>query len=59
MLLIMPTRAVRFGTEKSIGFPRLTAIFEHAVTRDSLRRNSSFGKPWGRVPRIMFGLAKC
>ena len=25
--------AVRFGTKKVIGFPRLTAIFDKAVTR--------------------------
>jgi hypothetical protein len=50
--------AVRFGTEKSIGFPRLNAIFDSAVTRESYPR-SGCGKPWGRVPRIIFGLARC
>ncbi len=58
MLVIASTLAVRFGTEKSIGFPWLTAIFDHAVTCDSDERGGC-GKPWGRVPRVMFGLAKC
>jgi hypothetical protein len=47
---------VRFGTEKSIGFPRLTAIFDDAVTRDSYQCGSG---GWGAIPRIIVGLAKC
>ena len=49
--------AVRFGTEKSVGFPRLTAIFDKAVTRDSFLRSGRGG--WRGCPRILFGLARC
>lgn len=52
-----PVAEVRFGTEKSIGFPRLTAIFAKAVTRDSFLRSGRSG--WGACPRILFGLARC
>jgi hypothetical protein len=47
--------AVRFGTEKNIGFPRLNAIFDSGVTHES----SCQGRPWGRFPPIMSGLAEC
>jgi hypothetical protein len=51
-----PGSEVRFGTAKSIGFPRLTAIFDGAVSRDSCRFGSS---GWGAILRIIVGLAKC
>jgi hypothetical protein len=44
--------AVRFGTKKNIGFPRLTAIFDKAVTH--VRRSDG-----GAHPHIFVGLAKC
>jgi hypothetical protein len=48
--------AVRFGTEKSVGFPVLMGIFDSAVTRDSNTRCSS---GWGVLPRITVELAAC
>jgi len=36
--------AVRFGTEKAVGFPMLMGIFDSVVTRDSNTRRSS---GWG------------
>jgi hypothetical protein len=50
-----PASAVRFGTEKIIGFPRLTAIFGIA-----LRPRSSVGgrEVLGAHLRVV-GLAKC
>jgi hypothetical protein len=47
--------AVRFGTEKSIGFPVLNAIFDNAIRRDSCAR---CGRGGGR-PRIQVELSKC
>ena len=47
---------VRFGTEKGVGFPRLIAIFDIAVTRDSFPRS---GCGWGALPYIKHGLAIC
>lgn len=44
--------AVRFGTEKTIGFPSLNAIFDGAVTH--IRRGDG-----GAHPHIFVGLAKC
>ena len=43
---------VRFGTEKNIGFPALTAIFHKAVAR--VRRSDG-----GAHPRNFVGLAIC
>ena len=50
--------AVRYSTEKTLGFPRLTVIFDAAVMRDSLMRGGC-GEPWGHDPRIRVELAKC
>ena len=47
-----PVPAVRFGTEKIVGFPPLNAIFDKAVTRI---RNSD----GGAHPHIFVGLAIC
>jgi hypothetical protein len=46
---------VRFGTEKSVGFPALNVIFDNAARRDSC-------VPCGRgggMPRIQVELSKC
>ena len=51
-----PQRDVRFGTEKSIGFPVLIGIFDSAVSRDSSLCN---GSGWGVLPRIFVELAAC
>jgi hypothetical protein len=48
--------AVRFSTEKSVGFPMLMGIFDSAVSRDSLTRN---GSGWGALPHIFVELAAC
>jgi hypothetical protein len=56
--LKMRAAAVRFGTEKCVGFLRLNAIFDSAAKYESYPC-CGCGKPWGRVPRIMFGLARC
>ena len=47
--------AVRFGTEKSVGFPALNVIFDSVVTRDSCVRSGS----GGGIPRIQVELSKC
>lgn len=47
-----PASAVRFGTEKSIGFPPLNAIFDRAVTH--IRRGDG-----GAHPHTFVGLAIC
>ena len=47
--------AVRFGTEKSVGFPALNVIFDSVVTRDSHVRSGS----GGGIPRIQVELSKC
>ena len=47
--------AVRFGTEKVIGFPRLIAIFTFALSSDS----SVDSGAWSGAPRRIFGLAQC
>lgn len=47
--------AVRFGTEKSIGFPAPNVIFDSVVTRDSCGRSGS----GGGIPRIQVELSKC
>jgi len=47
---------VRFGTEKSVGFPLLNAIFDSAATRDSSVRGRC---GWGALPRIQVGLSRC
>lgn len=46
---------VRFGTEKVVGFPRLTAIFETVISPDSFVKG---GVKSGTLRRI-FGLATC
>jgi len=46
---------VRFGTEKNVGFPRLSAVFDKAVRRDSDPSNGIGG---GLLPHT-FGLARC
>jgi hypothetical protein len=46
---------VRFGTEKIIGFPRLSAIFAGALIGDS----STGGAEDWVMPLRNFGLAKC
>ena len=51
-----PCVAVRFGTEKSIGFPVLGGIFDSVVTRDSTSRH---GSGWGALPHIIVELAIC
>ena len=48
-------RPVRFGTEKFIGFPWLSAIFAGAVVDDS----SMGGAAGWAMPLHIFGLAKC
>ena len=58
MLYVFFRSAVRFGTEKNIGFPRLAVTFDGTLARDSLAAGGC-GEPWGRLPRVMFGLAKC
>lgn len=47
--------AVRFGTEKSVGFPALNVIFDSVVTHD-LRVLCGGG---GGIPRIQVELSKC
>ena len=47
---------VRFGTEKNVGFPRLSAIFGKAVPRDS---NPCRGSGGGLLPHTLVGLARC
>jgi hypothetical protein len=50
-----PASAVRFGTEKTIGFPRLTAIFGIALRPES---SVAAREDFGAHLRIV-GLAKC
>ena len=47
---------VRFGTEKSVGFPGLIATFESAETRHSNARDSS-GR--GALPHTFVELLEC
>jgi len=47
--------AVRFGTEKSVGFPALNVIFDNAARR---RSGASCGRGGGR-PRTQIELSKC
>ena len=47
--------AVRFGTEKSVGFPALNVIFDNAIRRDSCARCGR----GGGMPRIQVELSKC
>jgi hypothetical protein len=47
--------AVRFGTEKSVGFPTLNGIFDNVTGRDS---NASCGRDGG-VSRTQVELSKC
>jgi len=47
--------AVRFGTEKSVGFPALNVTFDSVVTHDS-RVLCGGG---GGIPRIQIELSKC
>ena len=47
--------AVRFGTEKSVGFPALNVIFDSVVTHDS-RVLCGGG---GGIPRIQVELSIC
>jgi hypothetical protein len=47
--------AVRFGTEKSVGFPALNVIFGSAGGRDSY---ALCGRGGG-LPRIQVELSKC
>ena len=47
--------AVRFGTEKSVGFPTLNAIFDGAMRRDSCARCGR----GGGMPHIQVELSKC
>ena len=49
------TCAVRFGTEKSVGFPALNVIFDSVVTYDSCVRCGC----GGGIPRIQVELSKC
>jgi len=57
MQLAFGGSGVRFGTEKSMGFPLLlTAIFDGAVTHDSGVRGRC---GWGPLPRIQVGLSRC
>jgi hypothetical protein len=51
-----PRAAVRFSTEKSVGFPVLVGIFDSVVTRDSTSRH---GSGWGALPHIIVELAIC
>jgi len=46
---------VRFGTEKSVGFPVLNVIFDNAGRRDSCARCGR----GGGMPRIQVELSKC
>ena len=46
---------VRFGTEKSVGFPVLNVIFDSAGRRDSCARCGR----GGGMPRIQVELSKC
>jgi hypothetical protein len=48
-------RAVRFGTEKSVGFPALSVIFNSAARRDSCAICGS----GGGMPRIQIELLRC
>jgi hypothetical protein len=48
--------AVRFGTEKNVGFPAPNAIFDSAVTGDSIALCSRGG---GFFPRIKLELSQC
>jgi hypothetical protein len=47
--------AVRFGTEKSVGFAALNAIFDRARRRDSCARRGR----GGGMPRIQLELSRC
>jgi hypothetical protein len=47
--------AVRFGTEKSVGFPALNVIFDRARRRDSCARRGR----GGGMPRIQLELSRC
>jgi|GEM_PF-5446237 len=47
--------AVRFGTEKSVGFPALNVTFDSVVRRDS----SVLCGSGGGMPRIQVELSKC
>jgi hypothetical protein len=47
--------AVRFGTEKCIGFPALSVIFDSAVTGDSI----VFCSRGGGLPRDPIELSRC
>ena len=46
---------VRFGTEKSVGFPALNGIFDNAIRRDSCARR---GRDGG-ISRTQVELSKC
>lgn len=52
------SRAVRFGTEKTVGFRALTVIFDSAVTRDSFAFQGGVGCG-GEIPRIQIELSRC
>ena len=47
--------AVRFGTEKSVGFPALNVIFDSVTWRDSC---ASCGRDGG-ISRTQVELSKC
>jgi hypothetical protein len=47
--------AVRFGTEKSVGFPALNGIFDNAIRRDTCARR---GRDGG-ISRTQVELSKC
>ena len=47
--------AVRFGTEKSVGFPALNVIFDNVTRRDS---DASCGRDGG-ISRTQVELSKC
>ncbi len=49
------TGAVRFGTEKSVGFPALNVTFDNAIRRDSCARR---GRDGG-ISRTQVELSKC
>jgi hypothetical protein len=48
-------RRVRFGTEKSVGFPALNVIFDSAGRRDFCALCGG----GGGIPRIQVELSKC
>ncbi len=56
LAFVQHAEALRFGTEKSVGFTRLIGIFDSAAMRDSFPRT---GQRWGALPHILFELMPC